>query len=242
MNAENRNTSNIWKLLVAVLIAAVAIQGYLMYGLYHRDRNQISTVTPVIASPGRPAIAVASPRVKPAPAPAVTTSTPGTTLQTDPDDAWAGMTGNAWDPFTEMQRMQERMSRMFDDAFGRYRASPLFQGMDDSFAFAPQMDMTENDQAYVVTMDLPGAEKSDISVNIEGQVLTVSGKTSEVSEQKQGNQVIRQERRSGQFERALSLPGPVETDKMQAKYEKGVLTVTVPKAEAKTAPVHIGIS
>ena len=77
---------------------------------------------------------------------------------------------------------------------------------------------------------------------MEGRVLTVSGKTEMVNEEKDKDRVIRSERRSGQFQRIITLPGPVKPDKVEAKCEKGVLTVTVPKAEGDATIKNIPVS
>lgn len=81
-------------------------------------------------------------------------------------------------------------------------------------------------------MDIPGAEKSNISVNITDRMLEVSGQINETVVDKGKNQ-LRKERRSGEFRRALTLPGPVKAGEMEAKYENGVLVVTIPKADEK---------
>jgi HSP20 family protein len=79
-------------------------------------------------------------------------------------------------------------------------------------------------------MDVPGAEKPKLSVTIEDRVLTISGQISESYDRKAGDHIYRKERRSGKFERSVTLPGAVKADEMIAQYENGVLTVTVPKA------------
>jgi HSP20 family protein len=97
-------------------------------------------------------------------------------------------------------------------------------------SFAPQMDVKDQNGEYIVRFDIPGADKSKITVNVDDRQLTVKGSTDETIEKKDGDRVLRQERRSGQFERSITLPGPVEADKITARYENGVLVVTAPKA------------
>lgn len=145
-------------------------------------------------------------------------------------------TEESWDPwsdfpddhevFGEWRDMQTRMHHLLQ----RWRGD-LGRGPGGALlSFKPDADLTDNGQAYVVRLDVPGSDKANIDVKVEGRVLTVTGKTESVNEQKDKDHVIRSERRSGQFERMITLPGPVLADKVEARYEKGVLTVTVPKA------------
>jgi len=99
--------------------------------------------------------------------------------------------------------------------------------------FAPRMDL-EEEVAYVVRMDIPGADDSDISVKIEDRLLTISGRIEEREEERVGSALIRNERRSGRFHRSVSLPRPVEAAEMTAEYENGVLLVRIPQAEASS--------
>lgn len=163
-------------------------------------------------------------------------SAPGNSPARDPwSDLFAmpGLSGDRWDPFLEMRRMQQMMDRQFADAFGRFRQSPDFGGLVQGNLFSPDMDLRDEDDNFVVRADIPGADKSDIKVEVDGNLLTISGERSETIQQQdaQGN-FIRQERIAGSFHRAMTLPGPVKEDEVQARYENGVLTVTLPKAKA----------
>mgnify|MGYP001478791858 CR=1 FL=1 len=150
----------------------------------------------------------------------------------DLDEFWRGFDSGNWDPLDEMKRMREHMNSLFDDSFGRFSLVPGAGKQGDRYpGFSPKLDLQEKDDCYVARMDIPGANKNDISVTLEDRVLTVTGRVQETVEQKDRNQVLRKERRSGRFERTLTLPGPVLPDKMDARYENGVLTVTIPKAK-----------
>jgi HSP20 family protein len=162
----------------------------------------------------------------------------------DLDELWRDFDTGSWDPLDEMKRMRERMDSLFDDSFGRFSLSPGAGSMSGGrhSEFSPKLDLQEKDDCYVASMDIPGANKNDISVKLEDRVLTVAGRVQETVEQKDRDQVLRKERRSGRFERTLTLPGPVLPDKMDARYENGVLAVTIPKAkevdkQTKTIPV-----
>jgi HSP20 family protein len=151
-------------------------------------------------------------------------------LPTFPPLGGFGYNPGLWDPFQEFRSMRQQMDQMFNDAFGRFQQNPDFESLWGATAFSPSMDIEEKNDNYVIRMDIPGADKANISVNINDRELEVSGKVDETVEE-QGTNQLRKERRSGEFKRALTLPGPVRADEMEARYEKGVLTITVPKAE-----------
>lgn len=206
---------------IALLAAAVAVQGYMLYKLQRSG-----------SAPRAP-----RERVEPtAPAPSPSAPAP---IRPDWDDWFAGSPWNdEWDPFVEMERMREQMMRLFDDSFHRFGRSPFAPREGAlSRAFSPRADLEDRGDRYIVRMDLPGVDKSDISVSLNGQMLTVSGKTSTIKDERDpSGRILRQERRTGQFERVLTLPGPVHAEKMEAKYADGVLTVTVPKADTRSEP------
>lgn len=129
------------------------------------------------------------------------------------------------DPFAMLNNLQRQMDRMM----GRSLALGQDSGM-GGLAFRPDTDIEDDGTNYTVKFDVPGAEKSKIDVHVEGRVLTVSGTTERIREEKNRDHVIRSERRSGQFQRVVTLPGPVQADKVEARCEKGVLSVIIPKA------------
>ncbi|MGI6098724.1 MAG: Hsp20/alpha crystallin family protein [Kiritimatiellia bacterium] len=158
----------------------------------------------------------------------------------DDDDFFGGGFFGRRDPFMALREMQEQMDRMMDES-DWMRADP--QALHGR-ALSPRMDLTESDDAYVVRLDMPGLDKSDINVKVEGLLLTISGSSESGSEsQDAAGKTLRRERRSGQFQRTVSLPGPVQADKVDARYENGVLTITVPKAgglpvDPRTIPIR----
>lgn len=140
----------------------------------------------------------------------------------------------AWDPFQELQRMRALHDQMFSDAFQRFRSSPRFGNLTQHFSYAPNTDLAEADDAYTVKVDLPGMDKDNISVSVEGRTLTISGERKETVQQTdEDGQVLRQERSLGKFTRAMTLPGPVLADKVEADYDNGVLTVRIPKDQSQ---------
>ena len=96
------------------------------------------------------------------------------------------------------------------------------------------MDIVRDGDKVTVQASLPGVQPDDIDVTIEGGVLTIKADTKVEEEREDGGYVVR-ERRSGSFHRSLRLPEHVDTDKVEPRYENGVLTITLPVAESKKA-------
>lgn len=126
------------------------------------------------------------------------------------------------------------MDRLFQSSLNRLRQFRRFT-QDKSFTFSPEMDLADDGANYVVRFNLPGVDKSKVSVKLDDRLLTVEARSADVVEQKKAGRVIRTERRTGQFMRSVMLPGPVRAESMSAQYENGVLTVIVPKATAGKA-------
>ena len=103
--------------------------------------------------------------------------------------------------------------------------------------FVPSLDVVERADAYVVSAELPGVDPATVDVSFENNTLTLSGtkQPSVVAQDKDELRVYTAERLSGAFERAVRLPEYVEGDKIEATYTNGVLTITVPKAQAARA-------
>lgn len=136
--------------------------------------------------------------------------------------------GLPWNPYAEIRHMQNEMERMFDDSFSRFHIRTPIGSLNKT----PDADLQEKTDRYIVTVDAPGADQSSMDVKLEGQVLRISIRTEQAkdeAEDKSGEYRYR-ERFVGQFERALTLPGPVNAAKMTTDYHSGVLTITIPKA------------
>jgi HSP20 family protein len=126
-----------------------------------------------------------------------------------------------WDPFREFTDLQQRMNELMRSAF---------EGFGDvTEGWRPLADLSETEDAYVVEMDLPGVKKEDISIELLGNELVVSG---EYKQTEKTGWLRSKTRRTGRFEYRTLLPQNVEQDKITAQLADGVLTVTVPKAES----------
>lgn len=134
-----------------------------------------------------------------------------------------------WDPLGEFQTMRERMERMFDDSHNRFKLSPFFDEEQQTKGMLPQTNLEEKDDRYIVTMNIPGSDKDEINVDLEGDTLTVSAKTKMSSIDKKFKSFLRMERSMGSFQRSVELPEPVDVGAMETKYEDGVLTIVLPK-------------
>lgn len=156
----------------------------------------------------------------------------------------------------EMRRMHERMQRDFPRAFDDYRFKQRCQPFidrdffggpfhePDRGGFYVRMDVEETDTAYIVRCDLPGMEKETINITLEDNVITIEGERETKTEEKdsKGN-IIYRERSYGAFSRSFTLPENVKPEKIKSTYEKGVLTINIPKAESRKKPktIKIGI-
>ena len=159
------------------------------------------------------------------------------------EDDWDpfGLASDDWNPFAEMQQMRERMDRMFDGAFHRFSNSPGFAPLAEDPLFSPDIDLKDEGEQYVVRVDLPGADRSKIDIQVEDRQLLISGDREEVVEETDKDNFVRKERRSGHFERSIALPGPVKEEAVKAEYKEGVLTIILPKKDEAGGSVKVPI-
>ena len=130
-----------------------------------------------------------------------------------------------WEPMREMVTLRDAMDRLFDEAFRRPWYTDGGFGID-----TPAVDLYQTNDDVVVKMAVPGMKPDDIQISITGDLLTVKGEVKEEKDNKEKSYHIR-EQRWGSFERSLTLPTAVRSDKAQAEFENGVLSITLPKAE-----------
>lgn len=106
----------------------------------------------------------------------------------------------------------------------------LFGAVGEERAWRPAFDITETDESYTVTGDLPGLAQKDIEVRVEDRLLTIRGER-KAGSGTEGRRYTRLERRHGKFRRAFRLPNDVSEEQVKATYEQGVLVVNLPKQE-----------
>ncbi len=141
-----------------------------------------------------------------------------------------------FDPFREFANLQERM-----EYFNR-----LLNGTADSekrakIDFVPTVNTREADDAYYIEVDLPGVKKEDVSIDINENIITISGER-KLEDERKDDEFYRVESIYGQFERSFTLPDDVDTDNIEAKMENGVLSVKIPKVQVvEKAPKKIEI-
>ena len=129
------------------------------------------------------------------------------------------------DPF---ERMRQNMEQMFSDRFEAL-PSTWFQGVEDS-AFRANLDIGETPDDLKITVDVPGIELKDIDISLSDHALVVRGEREERDEETKED-YHRIERSFGAFERRITLPCDVDSGKVTADLEKGVLTITLPKSQ-----------
>src|ERR1019366_5356793 len=133
-----------------------------------------------------------------------------------------------WEPFAELGELRSRFDRMFDDfTFGRERT------------WTPAIDVVRDNGNLVVRADIPGIKPEEVKIEVEDDILTVSGEHEEHKEEKDKH-YVRRERRYGSFSRSMTLPPGVEAKNIKAKTHDGVVEVTIPlPKEAKKEPISI---
>jgi HSP20 family protein len=141
-----------------------------------------------------------------------------------------------WDPFREFTTLQDRMNRLFHDSFGEGREEAL-----TTTAFAPPVDVYEDEHNVTLKIEVPGIDEKDIDVRIENNTLTVHGERKFEKEEKEEN-YRRVERQYGSFTRSFTLPNTVDTETVSANYDKGVLKIKLAKkAEAKPKQIKVNV-
>jgi HSP20 family protein len=145
------------------------------------------------------------------------------------------MASDRWDSFREAVSLTDAMNALFRESFIRPSSVPGQQGS----ALLP-LDVSENENEFVVKASLPGVKPEDVQITVHRDTLTIQAETKAEGEKK-GERWHLRERRSGSFQRSLSLATSVNSDKAQAQFEHGVLTLVLPKSEqAKPRQIKVG--
>jgi len=143
------------------------------------------------------------------------------------------------EPFQQagpFQSFYRQANRMFEDLFREFGETPDLPGG----LLAPHIDVTQNDKETRITAELPGVSQEDVDVSVDNDVLTIRAeKRVERNEDKDIRHIS--ERAYGTFQRSLRLPQPVDPDQVHAHFDRGVLTVTLPRSEQENARRKIAI-
>ena len=126
------------------------------------------------------------------------------------------------------------VDNLFDDLMKGFFVRPMHYS-DETPAVQVKMDVKEDDKSYTVHAEIPGVNKEDIHVNLEGNRISVSAEVKREKEQKEGEKVIHSERYYGKVYRSFSLAQEVDEAHAKAKFENGVLELTLPKKEPTVA-------
>ncbi len=130
----------------------------------------------------------------------------------------------------EGSALRRDVSQTFSDLFNRFFDDDFFSTDLVRTDWNPRVDVYEKDNSVIVKADIPGIEEKDLNVEVEGNILTISGEKQEEHKTNSKN-YHRMERSYGSFTRSVTLPENIRQDKIGADYTKGVLTVTIPKSK-----------
>jgi len=140
-----------------------------------------------------------------------------------------------YDPFREITRFDP--FRDLDDMFKGFRVRPALRDLEPEI----KIDVSEDDKTYTVHAEIPGVQKQDIKVAVDGNEVSISAEVKKQKEEKEGKRVIRSERYYGSVYRSFTLDHDVDPDATKAKYADGVLELTLPKKPG-TAGKEIKVS
>ncbi len=129
-----------------------------------------------------------------------------------------------WDPVRDMITMRQAVDRLLDDAFARGTETR------GTGAWLLPMDAYTTDEAIVIRADVPGIQPDELEITLEGDTLTIRGEIKRDDDSQRKYVLL--ERPTGKFERTLNINTPVNHDRVEASFKDGVLTLTLPKAEA----------
>ena len=131
------------------------------------------------------------------------------------------MTLIKFEPLREFESLSNRLERIFNDFSG-----------DFSNQFHPRIDISEDEKNIYVDVEVPGIKKEDMQLSLQDNILTISGEKKSETKEKNKN-FYRSERSYGSFQRSFTLPADVNRDKTEAKFEDGILKITVEKSQPK---------
>jgi HSP20 family protein len=143
-----------------------------------------------------------------------------------------------WEPVRELNTLQNEMNRLFNTFFDS--PAPAGNSLSGQRRWVPAMDLTETPEAFVLHADLPGLAEGDVNIELEDNILTISGER-KASHESRKEGYYRVERAWGAFSRSLTLPEGVDAESVKANFDQGVLEVKIPKPEQRK-PRKVAIS
>jgi HSP20 family protein len=157
----------------------------------------------------------------------------------------ASLAPAAWTPQTMLESMNRLMNQVFSERFMGDMFEP-FTNLDRFFGdfsparFQPAVDIVDDGKSLRVTCELPGMTKDDIEVSVENDLLTIHGEK-KLEQTREDEECYRTERFHGRFSRAIPLPDDVDIEKAEAKFQNGILTMTLPKTKSDGKAKNIEI-
>lgn len=143
-------------------------------------------------------------------------------------------------PYRGFRDVRREMEQMFDDMFGMMGRAPANRRVQEMAEWAPAMDVLRREGDLVIRAELPGVKLEDVDITVQNGVLNISGEHKVEEETGRGGYYMK-ERRHGSFRRSLTLPEGVDEDSINARFQDGVLEVTVAGAAAVREPKRIQI-
>jgi HSP20 family protein len=135
-----------------------------------------------------------------------------------------------WEPTREIEQLQRQINQMFE------RLVPSDNGEPSALLFMPSAEMEETNDTVLLKLEIPGLEAKDLDISVTEDAVSISGeRKSETKTEEKG--MFRSELRYGKFQRQIPLPAHIQTDKVQAEYKNGMLTLTLPKFEGEQKKV-----
>lgn len=144
-----------------------------------------------------------------------------------------------FDPFTELARFDRPFGNL-GDLFEQFGVQPFTRGAPGLPTI--RMDVSETPEAYTVKADIPGMKKEDIKVAIEGNQVSISAESRSEKEEKEGETVVRSERSYGRQSRSFTLASEIDDAQASARYENGVLELSLPKRAGGGGAKQLSIS
>ena len=143
-----------------------------------------------------------------------------------------------WEPFREVRGIQETVDRFRRNGFAHpYGPRAVYRGNDNL-----SLDVYHTPESLVLQAAIPGVKPDDVDVTVTGNILTIKGEAKGGDEVKEKSYLIR-EHRHGTFSRTVTLPRGLKTDEIEAAYDEGVLTLTIPKAEdARPKAIKVNVN